>query len=74
MKNIKGELPETDGEKDYTPITPAKLLKEMEKTSTPIPMNSQEEENRSTADKWRGNRIKKIGTEREKNSRSVPIP
>lgn len=43
LEKYKGELPETDGEKDYTPITPAKLLKEMKKTSTPIPMNSQEE-------------------------------
>ena len=43
LEKYKGELPETDGEKDYTPITPAELLKEMKKTSTPISMNSQEE-------------------------------
>jgi len=43
LEKYKGELPETDGEKDYTPITPAKLLREMQESDTQIQMNTKEE-------------------------------
>lgn len=43
LEKYKGELPDADGEKDYTPISPTDFIKEMKKTNTPIQMNSQEE-------------------------------